>query len=142
MTETPRALAPALLAIRLGLAAMFAVWVADKLLSVETAQRVFSTFYFAAPPKEAIWALGIAQGVIVLAFAAGFLRTFSYGAILLMHSVSTIATYERLLEPLARPNILFWAAVPVLGAALALFLLRRYDVLLSLDAMTGRKRRA
>lgn len=38
-----------------------------------------------------------------------------------MHAVSTLSTYEPLLDPYTPPNHLFWAAVPVFGALIALF---------------------
>jgi len=60
-------------------------------------------------------------------------KTLSYGLGLLLHAVSTLATYQELFAPFGA-NHLFLAALPVLAAFIALFLLRRQDTLLSLDA--------
>jgi putative oxidoreductase len=52
-----------------------------------------------------------------------------------MHAVSTASTYAHLLNPWGPgAQLLFWAAVPVLAAMIALFLLRDRDRLLSVDA--------
>jgi hypothetical protein len=75
----------------------------------------------------------------VLAFVAGFARFWTYGAVLLMHLVSTLSTYGRLFNPWGPgAQLLFWAAIPILAAILALFLLREQDRLLSIDAARGK----
>jgi hypothetical protein len=53
-----------------------------------------------------------------------------------MHTASTASSYAQLLNPWGgdRPQLLFWAAVPVLAAMIALFVLRDRDRLLSVDA--------
>ena len=122
-----------LLLIRLSAAAFFLVWSLEKILVPEKQQGVFEAFYGGAQPVGVIVALGVVQTLIVLAFAAGAFRTWTYGALLAMHAVSTLSTVGRLIEPYEGLNHLFWAAVPTLAALLALFLLRRYDTLLSLS---------
>lgn len=129
-----------LLSIRLAVSAFFLVWTLQKILMPEMAQRVFQTFYFSAPSVEQLVITGIAQLAIVLAFAAGLFRFWTYGALLLMHALSTLSTYERLANPYESPNALFWAAVPVLAAMFALFLLRSQDRLLSLDELRAARR--
>ncbi|MGF1464365.1 MAG: DoxX protein [Maricaulaceae bacterium] len=133
-----RDIALSLFIMRALITVFFLIWVADKLFSPATSTRVFEAFYFSSPPVWLITAFGLAQLLVVLAFAAGVMRTVSYGAILLMHATSTLSTYERLLDPLARPNILFWAAVPVLGAVIALFLMRKRDVILNWEGRAAR----
>ena len=51
-----------------------------------------------------------------------------------MHAASTLASWAKYMDPWARPNILFWAALPVLGALIALFILRKRDTLFAFDA--------
>ena len=121
-----------LLLIRLAAAAFFLVWSLEKILLPEKQQGVFEAFYGGAQPVGVIVALGVVQTLIVLAFAGGALKTLTYGALLVMHAVSTLSTTGRLIDPYEGLNHLFWAAVPTLAALLALFLLRRYDTLLSL----------
>lgn len=70
--------------------------------------------------------------MIVLAFTIGLFRTFSYAAVLLMHTVSTLSSWRQYAEPFE--NLLFLAAWPMLAACVTLFLLRRYDEY-SIDAV-------
>jgi len=125
-----------LLIMRLTFAAFIMVWAVDKVVAPAHAQKVFSTYYFTQLTSDPMTAIGFVQIAIILAFAAGFLRFWSYGAMLVMHAVSTLSTYDKLVSPWeAGPRgLLFWAAVPTLGAILALFLLRDRDNLLSVDA--------
>jgi hypothetical protein len=124
-----------LLLIRLATAAFLLMWAIDKVVNPGHAQGVFSKFYFWTPSTQVLLVFGIAQIAIVLAFAAGFARAWSYGAVLAMHTVSTASTTASLLNPWAPgAQLLFWTAVPVLAAMIALFLLRDRDRLLSVDA--------
>jgi len=51
-----------------------------------------------------------------------------------MHTVSTLSTWEHLVAPYAPDtSMLFWAAVPLVFALLALFLLRNRDRLLAVN---------
>jgi hypothetical protein len=133
--QKPSNLEVSLLIMRLATAVFLLVWAIDKIVNQGHAQNVFKTFYFTTPSPEILTALGAAQSLIVLAFAAGFARFWTYGAVLLMHLVSTLSTYGRLLNPWGSgAQLLFWAAIPILAAMLALFLLREQDRLLSIDA--------
>ena len=133
MTED-RTLGWALFALRIGLAVLFIVWALDKLLNVEHAKAVFAGFYGqnAETMSNALpYALGVAQLVLVLAFTAGAFKTLTYGALLLMHIATCVVTFKMHFDPFAVPNILFWANWPILGALIALFLLRDRDTTLS-----------
>ena len=123
----PRQLERGLAILRFSLGAFFLVWSVEKIFAPNIARRVFETFYFSSPGDTVLIATGIAQTVIVLAFLAGLWRFWTYGALLVMHSVSVLSTWERLLTPYDPPNHLFWAAVPVWAALLLLFLLRDAD---------------
>lgn len=58
----------------------------------------------------------------------GLSRTVVYGSALLLHAVTVLVTWRQLIDPWGDPiNHLLTAGVPVLGAFLALFLLRRWD---------------
>lgn len=131
MTEREKRLPIALAVMRLSIGAFFLVWSLEKLLAPEIARRVFGTFYFTELPAVVSYAIGAGQTVIVLAFLAGAFRTWTYGALLAMHSVSVLSTWQRLADPYEPPNHLFWAGVPVLAALVALFMLRDADRMLS-----------
>ncbi|NJK37385.1 MAG: DoxX protein [Oscillatoriales cyanobacterium RM2_1_1] len=118
--------------IRVTVAAFFLVWSLEKIIKPELTQRVFSKFYFLEITPGISVTLGILQTLVVLIFLAGIFKLWSYGAILGMHSVSVLSTYQQLLNPYELPNHLFWAGVPALGAIIALFMLRGSDRLLTL----------
>ncbi len=132
MTQTrpaPAALPLSLLLLRIGITIVMGVWTVDKIINPEHAAAVFKNFYgLAALGDQAFLVIGIIQGLIVLAFAAGLFKTVTYGAILLMHSVSTLSSWRQYLDPFE--NLLFLAAWPMLAACVALFLMRDHDRLL------------
>ena len=130
--ERDKSLELSLFLMRISAAAFLLVWAADKLVTPGHAKRVFNVFYFTDPTPEVLLGLGVVQGVVILAFAAGVLKFWTYGAVFLMHLVSTLSTYQKLLMPLAKGNILFWTAVPVVALLLALFLLRDRDRMFAL----------
>jgi hypothetical protein len=122
-----------LLVMRLSIAGFLLVWALDKVVSPDHAQEVFGHFYYLKDlPPAVLQVLGYVQTGIIAAFAIGIARTFTYGAVLLMHAISTASTYTHLIAPWGEGSqLLFWAAVPVLAAMLALFLLRDRDRMLS-----------
>lgn len=128
----PKQLAIGLALIRLSTGIFFLVWSIEKLIYPEITQKVFSRFYMMEISPAISYGVGILQTIIVLAFMAGLLKTWTYGAILGMHGVSTLSTYKELLNPYQPPNHLFWAAVPLLAALIALFLVRKEDNLLTI----------
>jgi hypothetical protein len=129
-----RTLEISLLLLRLSLGAFFLVWSIDKIINPEHAERVFAGFYMMSISGEVVLAAGIVQAVIVLAFMAGAFKTLTYGALLLMHAVSTLSTWKHLIAPYSPDtSILFWAAVPLVFALVALFTLRGRDRLLAVS---------
>lgn len=123
-----------LLLIRITTGIFFLIWSIEKLIHPEITQKVFSRFYMMEISPSISLGIGVLQTLIVLAFMAGLFKTWTYGAILGMHAVSVVSTYKELLTPYQPPNHLFWAAVPLLAALIALFILRREDRLLTLTA--------
>lgn len=132
-TPRDRDLEISLLLIRIATGAFLLVWACDKIVNADRALQTFTHFYLNVSGSTIIVVVGALQLLLVLTFLAGALRTLSYGAVLIMHFVSTAASYPMYLAPLARPNILFWAAFPVLAGLIALFVLRKRDRLLSID---------
>lgn len=130
----------ALLIIRLSIAAFFVAWTSLKFLRPEWFENIFHKFYgleFITQNLASIF--GAAQMLVVIAFALGLWRVVSYGIVLVMHAVGTFASLPNLMDYTTHPNQLMWAAVPVLGALVALFLLREED-LLSLDGLREARR--
>ncbi len=117
-----------LLLLRLGVFSVMIMWTLDKFLNPGHASRVAETFYGVAGVSPVLsYAAGVLQLAVVLAFVAGFKKQQSYGAVLVMHAVSTASTWKRMLNPWEVPNLLFFAALPMLAACVALYLLRDED---------------
>jgi len=125
-SETDRRLATCLLLLRLGVGLVLLVWAFDKILNPSHGGAVLESFYGVSGAGESvIQAIGAVQGLIVLAFLIGFARTWTYGAVLVMHGATTLISWSAYLQPLK--NILFFAAWPMLAACITLFLLRDHD---------------
>lgn len=77
--------------------------------------------------ESAFYVIGAAQLILILLFVGGLLKTWTYGAVLVFHAVSTFSAFGKYLQPF--DNLLFFAAWPMLAACAALFLLRHYDTL-------------
>ncbi|MEM9616499.1 MAG: hypothetical protein AAF936_00930 [Pseudomonadota bacterium] len=128
----------ALFILRLGITIFFAVWALEKFIKPETTVAIWEAFYHVdALPLQASYAIGALQAAVVLCFFFGILKFWSYGLLMLMHAGSTVSSYEQLFNPYTGSNHLFVAAIPVLGALIALFLMRSDDTLLTLPAKTG-----
>ena len=124
---------PAALAIlRIGLGLFLLLWGIDKIVAPEGTAQIFDHFYRMPLSAEAAPIVGIAEALLGLAFMAGLWKTVVYGLGLLLHAVSTLASYSQLLNPFG-DNHLFIAAIPVLAGFIALFLLRDQDTHWSLD---------
>ncbi|GAW33952.1 hypothetical protein RA2_00997 [Roseovarius sp. A-2] len=125
----------ALFLIRVSFGAFIALWGLSKVVRPEGAERLFATYYgIDGMAHLAAIGLGGLQALIGLAILLGLARTFSYGAGVLIHGTSTVATLPHLITPLADgSNLLFWSGVPILLAAIGLFLARSEDTVLSLD---------
>lgn len=129
-----RHLALSLLLLRLGIAIVMGIWAADKFVNPGHGQAVLEHFYgMGGTGVSVVTLIGLVQVVLVTVFTIGLFRTWSYGAVLLMHGVTTLASWKQYLD--AFDNLLFFAAWPMFAACIALFLLRKYDTMLNADAM-------
>lgn len=126
----------ALLLLRIGVFVVMFMWSLDKIFKPDHAVAIFESFYYLAGIATGLMTLiGIAQLLIELAFLAGLWKFWTYGFVLVTHAVSTVSSWRQYLDPF--DNLLFFAAIPMLAACVALFLLRDADTLWSL----GSKRR-
>jgi putative oxidoreductase len=117
-----------LLSLRIGVAIVMGIWALDKIVKPEHASRVFENFYgISGLGRGAFLSLGLAQLLLVGAFVAGISKRLTYGAVLVLHAISTFSSYQQYLDPFS--NLLFFAAWPMLAACLSLYLLRDRDTL-------------
>jgi hypothetical protein len=117
-----------LFALRLGVFTVMGMWTLDKFINPDHAARVFEKFYFIGGLSNvAAYAVGAVQAAIVLAFLLGFKKKFSYGAVLLLHAISTFSSYGKYFDPWTGVNLLFFAAWPMLAACYMLYRCRELD---------------
>jgi putative oxidoreductase len=76
--------------------------------------------------------LGLAELILLLFFLAGQFKTFTYGVILFAHTVTTLVSAWRLFPPYEVHQLLYFGSLPMLGACVALFLMREKDTLMTL----------
>jgi len=130
MTSDQR-LATSLLILRIGVFIVMAMWSLDKILSPDHAAAVFSNFYFIGSiGATTLLIIGVVQLLIEIAFLLGLWKFWTYGYVVVFHGISTLSSWKQYLAPF--DNLLFLAAIPMLAACIALFLLRDRDTRLSL----------
>jgi uncharacterized membrane protein YphA (DoxX/SURF4 family) len=123
-----RALARALLALRITLGVFLLQWGVEKFVVPTNTPEIWGHFYGFAIPQVTAYLFGAVEIAIAVCLLLGILRTVAYGAALALHTVTVIVSWRELLSPWADPmNHLFIASVPVLGALIALFVLRHWD---------------
>ena len=124
-------LSVALLVLRAGLGVFLLLWSVDKMVAPEQTAKIFQFFYQTPLPASFAPAVGALEAALSLALLAGLWKTWTYGAALVLHTISTLSTWKQLAAPFGE-NHLFLAAIPVLAGFATLFLLRREDTLLTL----------
>ena len=116
----------ALLLLRLSVFLVMFMWTMDKFLSPSHAAQVYTHFYrIGGLGNGVFYAIGAAELLLLLAFLVGYQKRFTYGAVLALHAMSTLAAFRQYLAPLS--NLLFFAAWPMLAACFALYTLRDLD---------------
>ncbi len=125
----------ALLVLRITVFLVMSIWTIDKFVRPDHAISVYEHFYFLRGLGPAIiYSIGIAELLLLVGFVIGFAPRVTYALVLLLHAVSTFSSFRQYFHPFEGPNILFFAAWPMLGACFALYYLRDLDTLLSLGS--------
>ncbi len=120
----------ALLLLRLGVFVVMFIWTIDKFVRPEHAAAVYEHFYFIGGLGTTVfYAIGVVELVILAGFLLGIQKRFTYSAVLVLHGVSTLSSFQQYLAPFADVNLLFFAAWPMLAACFALYVLRDRDTL-------------
>jgi uncharacterized membrane protein YkgB len=127
----------ALLLLRVSIFVVMLVWTLDKFINPGHAAAVYEKFYLLGGlGKELMYGVGAIELIILAGFICGAWKRITYGTVLALHTISTLASYKQYLAPYDGANILFFAAWPMLAACITLYLLRDRDTLFSLK--TGR----
>ena len=135
MTVHDRKLQWSLLFLRLSVFLVMFMWTIDKFINPEHAGKVYEKFYHIAGLESVVmYAIGTIEIAILVLFLIGYKKKYTYGAILILHAVSTFSSFKQYLAPFEGPNLLFFAALPMLAACFTLFLLRDQDKILSVSS--------
>jgi len=131
--DSNKRLAAALLFQRLTVFLVMLMWTIDKFARPEHASSVFAGFYFIEGLGSLpIYLLGGLELLLLAAFVLGMKKRLTYGLVLVLHGISTVSSFKQYLAPFDGPNLLFFAAWPMLAACLTLYLLRDKDTLWTL----------
>ena len=124
--ESEKRVALSLLLLRVGVFIVMFVWTLDKFVKPEHAAKVYGKFYLIGGMSSSMLAvIGAVELLVIIGFLIGFQKKWTYGAVLILHAVSTLASYPQYFSPFK--HLLFFAAWPMLAACFALFYLRDMD---------------
>jgi hypothetical protein len=114
--------------LRIGVFIVMLMWTLDKFVRPGHAAGIFKKFYsIDGGSPTVMYALGAAELALLIGFVTGTAKRYTYGLVLVLHTISTLASYQQYLAPF--DNLLFFAAWPMLAACIALYLLRDLDTL-------------
>jgi putative oxidoreductase len=126
--------AVALLVLRVTVFVAMLIWTIDKFVRPGHAISVYEHFYaLHGIGSTVMYGIAAVELAILLGFVIGFAPRVTYGAVFLLHAVSTLSSFRQYFHPFDGPNLLFFAAWPMLGACFALYYLRDLDTLWSVS---------
>lgn len=119
-----------LLVLRVSVFVAMSMWTVDKFIRPEHAASIYARFYaLEGVGATAIYVIAAVEAIVLIGFVLGFASRFTYGTVLILHAISTFASYRQYLHPFENGNLLFLAAWPMLAACFALYYLRDLDSL-------------
>lgn len=119
---------------RLSIAYFLLPWVLMRFVKPESAKGIAAKYYkISSMPEIATTIIGVLWVLLLVAFVAGFKKRISYGLVLIIHTVGTLWTLPYLIVGTGTANLLFFAAIPVIGAMWLLYALREHDTFLSIN---------
>lgn len=127
-------LAIVLLLQRVSVFVVMLMWTLDKFVRPSHAAKVYEVFYSIPWLTENLsYVIGGLELILIVAFLFGYKKRISYGLVLLLHAISTLSSYPQYLAPFEGPNLLFFAAWPMLACCIALYVLKDHDTLLTIE---------
>lgn len=124
----------ALFLMRVSIFLVMFMWTLDKFLNPDHASSVYKNFYFMGGMGDIIiFFIGAVEMAIIAGFLLGFQKKWTYGVVLTLHAISTLSSFKQYLSPFVSPNLLFFAAWPMLAACFALFYLRDRDTMFVIE---------
>ncbi len=102
-------------------------WTIDKFTNPGHGVRILEGFYkIGGVGETVIMIMGAVELVIILAFLAGMWKKYTYGFVMILHGLTTFASWSAYVPP--DVSLTFFAAWPMLAACISLYLLRDLDV--------------
>lgn len=129
--DVSKRLPHALLALRVGVFIVFLGWTLDKLVVPTHAAIIYKKYYFMDNMVSAMFAVGVVEMILILAFLAGYKKNWTYAIVLALHTLSTFAIFGKYFH--LGTELVYWASWPMLAACFALYYLRDADTLLVID---------
>ena len=122
-----------LLALRLSIFLVMLMWTLDKFVNPQHAADVYARFYFVPNlDASAMRAVGALELLVLVGFVLGYRKRLTYGAVLVLHAISTLSSHPQYLSPWEPYHLLFFAAWPMLAGCFCLYWLRDLDTKLTL----------
>src|SRR5205814_1080474 len=122
----------ALLVLRVTVFLVMLIWTIDKFVRPDHAASVYERFYaLRGFSPTMMYLIGTAELPLLIGFVIGFVQRFTYGAVFILHAISTLSSFPKYFHPYEQLNLLFFAAWPMLGACFTLYYLRDLDTLWS-----------
>jgi uncharacterized membrane protein YphA (DoxX/SURF4 family) len=122
-----RRMGAALAILRIALGVFLLIWGLEKFIVTPRSVAIFRYFYGVSASETSTYALGALESLLAVAIIIGAFRRWSYGIGFLVHLTTTIATARLIIDPWGlisgEPQHLHFAAVPILAAFAALYLL-------------------
>ncbi len=120
----------ALFTLRIGVFVVMLMWTLDKFIRPEHESAVYETFYQIGGLSSVLsYLIGGLELLILAGFIVGYKKQWTYLAVLILHGISTLSSYQQYLAPYESVNLLFFAAWPMLSACFVLYYLRDQDTL-------------
>lgn len=114
--------------LRISVALVLIMWTIDKLVNPAHGAAVYEKFYFIPGMGGLpIMIIAIAELILIALFLIGRFKNITYLIVLIIHAVSTITPFMIYLDPFKSPNLLFFAAWPMLAACWMLYVFRDED---------------
>ncbi len=128
--DNSKRIALSLFALRLSVFIVMFMWTMDKFIRPRHAAQIFEKFYYIPimlNVSTVFYILGALEILLLFAFLFGIRKRLTYGLVFILHGVSTVCSYNQYFDPFVGPNLLFFAAWPMLAAAFTLYLCRDLD---------------
>jgi len=130
IVTSDRRISVALFLLRLSIFIVMFMWTLDKFVRPDHAASVFAKYYSVSGLTRSVTlTIGALEMALLVAFILGVAKRWTYGTVLVLHGISTLTAYKHYAAPFEGPNLLFFAAWPMLAACVSLYLLRDYDTL-------------